>query len=85
MEFERAYGAGGEWASLFRGAPGYLRTELLRDQGNPLRFLTIDHWTSEAAFSEFKQRREEEFRALDARGEMLTTRETELGRFDFVG
>ena len=71
-EFQAAYGPGGEWAALFQGAQGYLRTDLLRDQADPLRFLTIDHWASEAAWAEFKQQRGEEFRALDARCEART-------------
>ena len=28
-DFERVYGADGEWARYFRGAEGYLGTELL--------------------------------------------------------
>ena len=34
-KFEQAYGSNGDWVRLFRGANGYLNTELHRDPGNP--------------------------------------------------
>ena len=39
--FAEIYGPEGDWARLFRRAPGYVRTELLRDAEGG--FATIDY------------------------------------------
>ncbi len=82
--FERAYGPEGDWVRLFRGAPGYVRTELHRDRARPGRYVTIDWWESEADWRAFREGRAREFEQLDARCAALTTREAEIGRFDAV-
>ena len=46
-QFELAYGPGGAWSKLFAGRPGFRGTTVLRDQGNPRRYLTIDLWETE--------------------------------------
>ncbi|HEX6851144.1 MAG TPA: antibiotic biosynthesis monooxygenase family protein [Candidatus Polarisedimenticolaceae bacterium] len=81
-EFERVYGATGRWAVLFRRAPGYRGTILLRDRSVPNRYVTIDRWRSEADFEAFRQRYATEYEALDAACEALTEREALLGIFD---
>jgi heme-degrading monooxygenase HmoA len=82
--FERAYGPDGDWVALFRRAPGYLRSELLRDLGEPQRFVSIDHWETRAAWEEFRTRFAAEYAELDARCEALTLHERELGCFEPV-
>lgn len=77
-EFEQAYGVDGEWVKLFRRAPGYLRTELIRDRENPLRYLTIDSWESEDAYAAFRSQFSKEFAALDAKCAAWTTSEKEI-------
>lgn len=81
-EFEAAYGPQGDWVRLFRGAPGYERTDLLRDAADGERYLTVDHWRSRADFDAFRARRGAEFEALDARCAELTESERELGDFE---
>jgi len=80
-EFEQAYGDDGEWVKLFRRAAGYLRTELIRDRWNPLRYLTIDYWESEDAYDAFRSEFSKEFAALDSKCAEWTTSEREIGRF----
>jgi heme-degrading monooxygenase HmoA len=80
-EFERVYGPDGAWADLFARGDGYLGTELLRDVGERGRYITIDRWTSPAAFATFRDRWASDYRALDRRCEALTSRETPLGNF----
>lgn len=80
-DFECAYGKDGEWAQLFRRAPGYLRTELIRDRANPNRYVTIDTWESESAYEAFRSEFSHEFVALDAKCAAWTTSEREIGRF----
>lgn len=84
-EFEEAYGPNGAWVELFRGAPGYVRTELHRDRSDPHRYLTIDYWDSAEAWEAFRAARFAEFEALDARCEELTLEEREIGRLELIG
>ena len=41
-DFEAAYGPDGDWARLFRQAPGFGGTELLSEGRG--RYVTIDRW-----------------------------------------
>jgi heme-degrading monooxygenase HmoA len=79
-DFLRHYDRGGTWALLFRRAPGYLGTRLLRDQNDPLRFLTVDDWESEEHHRAFRTRFSSEYDALDSTCEGLTVAETPLGQ-----
>jgi heme-degrading monooxygenase HmoA len=80
--FEAAYGPDGDWVRLFKEADGYLDTQLLRDQADPRTYLTIDRWTSRAAWEAFRTARAAEWDEIDQRGEDLTEREEEMGRFE---
>jgi heme-degrading monooxygenase HmoA len=65
-EFERAYGAEGEWAEFFRRGHGYIGTELLRDVETLGRYLVIDRWESREAYNEFvAANRDEYMRRVD--------------------
>jgi heme-degrading monooxygenase HmoA len=82
--FEAAYGPDGDWVRLFRQADGYLGTQLLRDRADPRRYITIDRWTSREAWEAFRAERAVEWEEIDRRGEALTEREEEIGRFEDV-
>ena len=83
-EFLRRYAPGGDWVRLFRLAPGYLGTTLLRSRIDPLRFATVDRWESHDAFVAFKTAHREAFAALDAECESFTEEESSIGEFDVV-
>jgi GNAT superfamily N-acetyltransferase/heme-degrading monooxygenase HmoA len=80
-EFLQHYGPGGTWERIFRRAPGYLGTELLRNDADPCRFVTLDRWTSRAALAAFRQHFAKEYADLDRQCAACTTTETELGAF----
>ena len=80
-EFIEKYGPEGNWAWFFRGSNGYIRTELVRDVSDHLRFLTLDVWKTEADFNDFRERHLAEYKRLDREFEGLTERETRLGAF----
>ncbi len=80
-DFERVYGPAGDWARLFRSAPGYIETALCRDARDALRYVTLDRWDSEQAWRAFRERFAGEYEALDAACAAWTTSERELGRF----
>ena len=79
--FEKVYGPHGDWAQLFRLAPGFLRTELLRDRNTPGRYLTIDYWQSRQALAAFKRKKSVAYEALDQKCAGLTQSESKLGEF----
>lgn len=82
VDFERVYGADGDWARLFSRSHEYQGTELLKDASRPGHYVTIDRWTSAAAFRAFKQQWSAEYAALDRACESLTASETPLGVFE---
>jgi len=79
--FVRLYGPEGEWVRLFRAASGYLGTEMVRDEDDPDRYLTLDRWVSQADHDTFRERLTPEYEALDREGEALTTSERKIGAF----
>jgi heme-degrading monooxygenase HmoA len=79
-EFEAAYGDDGMWVRLFRTAPGFLGSELMR--GTDGLYLTIDRWVSEDAYRAFRDARAETYAALDAACEALTIEETLIGSIE---
>lgn len=80
-EFETEYGPEGRWVALFRQAPGYLGSELLRDREHSLRYVTIDRWESADSYHDFRRRFAAEYERLDREFEGWTTREAPLGEF----
>lgn len=78
-QFIAAYGGEGAWARLFGKARGFVRTELYRDEEGG--FLTLDFWTSEAAWESFQGAYGEAYRALDVTLARLSVRQTRIGGF----
>jgi heme-degrading monooxygenase HmoA len=83
-EFEREYGGEGGWVKLFRRGEGYQGTTLLRDRDKPLRYVTVDRWSSREAYDAFRRRYADEYAAIDARCEKLTRAERLIGYFEEV-
>jgi ribosomal-protein-alanine acetyltransferase len=83
-EFEKAYGPEGDWVKLFRRDPAYLRTELIRDRDKPVRYVTLDFWSSRKAYQQFKKKNREEYAAIDKKCESMTLSEKLLGEFDDI-
>ena len=79
--FHEHYGPAGTWARLFSLADGFGGTMLLQDAGAEDRYLTVDRWTSEAAYRAFRAAHGAAYEALDARCAELTVSEREIGRF----
>ena len=81
-EFERSYGAGGDWARLFARAPGFIGTALLRPGDADGWWLTIDRWASAADFEAFQREHGDDYRALDAELEGVAGEEIFVGAFE---
>ncbi|HVO62273.1 MAG TPA: antibiotic biosynthesis monooxygenase [Terriglobales bacterium] len=81
-QFEQAYGASGDWAQLFRSGDGYSGTELIRDETDPYRYVTIDLWRSRQDYETFRNQHADEYRRIDVACERMTETERALGTFE---
>jgi [ribosomal protein S18]-alanine N-acetyltransferase len=77
--FEKAHSPAGPWPAFFRRSAGYIRTELIRDRHQPLRYLTIDVWRSRQAYEQFKKNNHAKYQAMDKICESLHSSERLLG------
>jgi heme-degrading monooxygenase HmoA len=82
--FENAYGPAGDWARLFRSDSNYRETRLLRDPFRAAIYLTLDFWNSREAYEKFMAAHKNEYQALDAAGEKLTSDERRIGWYELV-
>jgi heme-degrading monooxygenase HmoA len=77
-DFERTYGADGDWAQLFSSSAGFRGTELFVSMDDPGRYLTVDRFVDEDTWLEFLAEHSDAYRRLDAATGSLTTEEHEL-------
>lgn len=83
--FVDAYGPDGYWARLFQQGPGFLGSELLRDETTRLRYVTIDRWTSAAAWESFQDQWRQQYEALDRACDEWTEQEMKVGEYESAG
>jgi heme-degrading monooxygenase HmoA len=83
-QFERLYGPEGDWVKLFRNAPGFVRTDLLRHEHLPGRYMTLDYWNDAEDFTRFQGEFQAEYEALDDRCAPLTSQEILVGRYNIT-
>jgi len=83
--FEGAYGGDGVWARLFRLAPGYRETVLVKDKDRSDRYLTIDVWEDRDSYLRFKDRFAGDYEIIDKECEQLTGGERQIGTFERLG
>jgi heme-degrading monooxygenase HmoA len=81
-EFERRYGAAGDWVRLFAKGEGYAGSVLLRDRARAGRYLVTDTWSDAAAYRAFKEQHADAYDALDRQCAALTEDERCLGEFE---
>ena len=84
-EFQRAYGADGDWAQFFRTGTGFVGVELLCDPRDPRQFVTIDRWKTATDYEQLSRQNSIKYREIDERCERLTVKETHVGSFLVVG
>ena len=81
-EFERLYGAEGDWAQLFARSAEFRGTTLVRDPAVVGRYVTIDTWNDAESFHRFTESFAAEYKALDLRCEEFTAYEIKIGAFE---
>ena len=82
QQFAEAYSSTGDWARLFRNAPGFRGTTLLAPSEAGGWWLTIDRWDSSANFDSFTEVFSDQYRALDAKLEGVAGVEEFVGAFE---
>jgi hypothetical protein len=71
LEFERFYGADGEWTAVNRRSRSYLGSSFLRDQNVKSRYLVIEYWSEMLVYEQHKAYRSDEMTTLEARRKEL--------------
>jgi quinol monooxygenase YgiN len=70
-EFEKLYGADGEWTALNRQTRSYLGSSFLHDQNRSTRYLLIEYWSEMLVYEQHRK-------SLSAKIDALETRRKEL-------
>jgi len=80
-DFERFYGADGEWTAVNRHTRSYLGTSFLRDQTRTSRYLVVEYWSEMLVYEQHKAYRTDTIAELEERrGELVESVEP-LGVF----
>jgi heme-degrading monooxygenase HmoA len=82
--FESGYGSDGDWVRLFELDESFIGTELVRDLKAERTYVTLDFWTSQKAYDEFRKLYLVKYNALDQKYQEMTESEREVGRFPRV-
>jgi hypothetical protein len=66
-EFERFYGADGEWTRLSRRSRSFLGSSFLRDLAQPTRYLLVEYWSEMVVYERHRTDFEREVERLEER------------------
>ena len=80
-EFEKLYGADGEWTAINRHARSYLGSSFLRDQARPSRYMMIEYWSEMLVYEQHRASRAAAVAALEERSTTLLNSVEPLGIF----
>ena len=80
-EFERLYGADGEWTAANRHSRSYLGSSFLRDQTLSSRYLVIEYWSEMVVYEQHKAYRTDQIANLDTRRKELVASAQPVGVF----
>ena len=70
-DFERFYGADGEWTALNRHSRSYLGSSFLRDQNRGARYIVIEYWSEMLVYEQHRAYRPDAFTSLEERRDLL--------------
>jgi hypothetical protein len=80
-EFEKFYGADGDWTAVNRNSRSYLGTSFLRDQNRASRYLVIEYWSEMLVYEQHRAYKSDQVTKLnDRRSELVESLEP-LGIF----
>ena len=80
-EFEKLYGAAGDWTALNRQTRSYLGSSFLHDQNGSSRYLLIEYWSEMIVYEQHKAYRSDAITSLEEKRTALVESMTPLGIF----
>jgi hypothetical protein len=80
-EFEKFYGADGDWTSMNRHTRSYLGSSFLRDQNRASRYLVIEYWSEMLVYEQHKAYRSDAIDSLERRRAELVESVEPIGIF----
>jgi quinol monooxygenase YgiN len=80
-QFERFYGADGEWTQLSRRSRSFLGSSFLRDLAAPTRYLLVEYWSEMLVYEKHTADFEPQIKALENRRREFTASVESLGLF----
>jgi quinol monooxygenase YgiN len=78
-EFEKLYGAEGEWTALNRRTRSYLGSSFLRDQNRTTRYQLIEYWSEMLVYEQHRTSRSAVIDGIEARRAELVDAMEPLG------
>ena len=80
-EFERFYGADGEWTKLSRRSRSFLGSSFLKDLGSPSRYLLVEYWSEMLVYEKHLADFDAQVKTLEEVREQFLVRAEALGVF----
>jgi hypothetical protein len=80
-EFERFYGADGEWTKLSRRSRSFLGSSFLKDLAAPSRYLLVEYWSEMLVYEKHLADFDDEMRQLEEQRQHFLVRLEPLGVF----
>lgn len=80
-EFERFYGADGEWSSLARRSRSFLGSSFLRDRAGDTSYILVEYWSEMVVYEKYRRSFGSDIRSLEERREDLCEAIVPLGIF----
>ena len=80
-EFERFYGADGDWTKLSRRSRSFLGSSFLKDLASPSRYLLVEYWSEMLVYEKHVADFDGEIKSLEARREAFAVSVESLGVF----
>ena len=80
-EFERFYGADGEWTKLSRRSRSFLGSSFLKDVAIPGRYLLVEYWSEMLVYEKHLADFDDEMHRLEEQRQRFVTRMEALGVF----
>jgi len=66
-DFEKLYGADGEWTALNRQTRSYLGSSFLHDQNRPSRYVLVEYWSEMLVYEQQRKSRVATIESIESR------------------
>jgi quinol monooxygenase YgiN len=80
-EFERFYGADGEWTKLSRRSRSFLGSSFLKDLAVPSRYLLVEYWSEMLVYEKHLADFDNDVKDLEIRRDQFVARMEPVGVF----